>query len=117
MEIQQHKGGRRLVWFRTLAFQANDPGFKSLPARQKPILTIQTKKTLFFDFKPLLSLLFHRAFEPSHSTSVSRVQANNSNIANGTAFRRYCLYVGEIRGYQIFIWSLIRRNAISHNKF
>jgi hypothetical protein len=22
-------GGRRLVWFRTLAFQANDPGFKS----------------------------------------------------------------------------------------
>jgi hypothetical protein len=23
------KGGRRLVWFRTLAFQAHDPGFKS----------------------------------------------------------------------------------------
>ena len=23
------EGGRRLVWFRTLAFQANDPGFKS----------------------------------------------------------------------------------------
>jgi hypothetical protein len=23
------KGGCRLVWFRTLAFQANDPGFKS----------------------------------------------------------------------------------------
>ena len=22
-------GGRRLIWFRTLAFQANDPGFKS----------------------------------------------------------------------------------------
>jgi hypothetical protein len=27
--VQQNKGGRRLVWFRTLAFQANDPGFKS----------------------------------------------------------------------------------------
>ena len=27
--IQQNQGGRRLVWFRTLAFQANDPGFKS----------------------------------------------------------------------------------------
>jgi hypothetical protein len=26
---QQSKGGRRLVWFRTLAFQASDPGFKS----------------------------------------------------------------------------------------
>ncbi len=26
---QQNKGGCRLVWFRTLAFQANDPGFKS----------------------------------------------------------------------------------------
>ncbi len=25
----QNMGGRRLVWFRTLAFQANDPGFKS----------------------------------------------------------------------------------------
>ena len=27
--VQQDKGGCRLVWFRTLAFQANDPGFKS----------------------------------------------------------------------------------------
>ena len=27
--VQQNKSGRRLVWFRTLAFQANDPGFKS----------------------------------------------------------------------------------------
>ncbi len=27
--VQQNKGGCRLVWFRTLAFQANDPGFKS----------------------------------------------------------------------------------------
>jgi hypothetical protein len=26
---QQNMCGRRLVWFRTLAFQANDPGFKS----------------------------------------------------------------------------------------
>ena len=26
---QQNVGGCRLVWFRTLAFQANDPGFKS----------------------------------------------------------------------------------------
>ena len=26
---QQNTGGRRLVWFRTLAFQANDHGFKS----------------------------------------------------------------------------------------
>jgi hypothetical protein len=26
---QQKMGGCRLVWFRTLAFQANDPGFKS----------------------------------------------------------------------------------------
>jgi hypothetical protein len=26
---QQNKSGCRLVWFRTLAFQANDPGFKS----------------------------------------------------------------------------------------
>ena len=26
---QQNACGRRLVWFRTLAFQANDPGFKS----------------------------------------------------------------------------------------
>jgi hypothetical protein len=26
---QQKTCGRRLVWFRTLAFQANDPGFKS----------------------------------------------------------------------------------------
>ena len=25
----KNKSGRRLVWFRTLAFQANDPGFKS----------------------------------------------------------------------------------------
>jgi hypothetical protein len=27
--IQQNICGRRLVWLRTLAFQANDPGFKS----------------------------------------------------------------------------------------
>jgi hypothetical protein len=27
--FQQSRGGCRLVWFRTLAFQANDPGFKS----------------------------------------------------------------------------------------
>ena len=27
--IQQNRSGCRLVWFRTLAFQANDPGFKS----------------------------------------------------------------------------------------
>ena len=27
--VQQNVGGRRLVWFRTLAFQANDPGFES----------------------------------------------------------------------------------------
>ena len=27
--IQQNMSGCRLVWFRTLAFQANDPGFKS----------------------------------------------------------------------------------------
>ena len=27
--IQENTCGRRLVWFRTLAFQANDPGFKS----------------------------------------------------------------------------------------
>ena len=27
--IQQNTSGCRLVWFRTLAFQANDPGFKS----------------------------------------------------------------------------------------
>jgi hypothetical protein len=27
--VQQNRGGCRLVWFRTLAFQANDPGFKS----------------------------------------------------------------------------------------
>ena len=26
---QQNRSGCRLVWFRTLAFQANDPGFKS----------------------------------------------------------------------------------------
>ena len=28
-QIQQNMSGRRLVWFRTLAFQANDHGFKS----------------------------------------------------------------------------------------
>ncbi len=28
-------GGRRLVWFRTLAFQANDPGFKSRRPHQR----------------------------------------------------------------------------------
>ena len=27
--LNGNQGGRRLVWFRTLAFQANDPGFKS----------------------------------------------------------------------------------------
>jgi hypothetical protein len=27
--VQQNRSGCRLVWFRTLAFQANDPGFKS----------------------------------------------------------------------------------------
>ena len=27
--LNENQGGRRLVWFRTLAFQANDPGFKS----------------------------------------------------------------------------------------
>src|SRR5665647_481112 len=34
---QQNICGRRLVWFRTLAFQANDPGFKS--RRPHQILT------------------------------------------------------------------------------
>ena len=30
------KGGCRLVWFRTLAFQANDPGFKSRRPHHNP---------------------------------------------------------------------------------
>src|SRR4030066_2220875 len=30
--------GRRLVWFRTLAFQANDPGFKSRRPHHNPTL-------------------------------------------------------------------------------
>ena len=33
---QQSKGGCRLVWFRTLAFQANDPGFKSRRPHHNP---------------------------------------------------------------------------------
>ncbi len=34
---QQNMCGRRLVWFRTLAFQANDPGFKSRRPHHFPI--------------------------------------------------------------------------------
>jgi hypothetical protein len=33
--VQQNTCGRRLVWFRTLAFQANDPGFKSRRPHQR----------------------------------------------------------------------------------
>jgi hypothetical protein len=33
----ENKGGCRLVWFRTLAFQANDPGFKSRRPHQNSI--------------------------------------------------------------------------------
>jgi hypothetical protein len=33
--VQQNMCGRRLVWFRTLAFQANDPGFKSRRPHQR----------------------------------------------------------------------------------
>ena len=33
---QQNVCGRRLVWFRTLAFQANDPGFESRRPHQTP---------------------------------------------------------------------------------
>ena len=36
--IQQNVSGRRLVWFRTLAFQANDPGFKSRRPHQLKLL-------------------------------------------------------------------------------
>jgi hypothetical protein len=35
---QQNTCGCRLVWFRTLAFQANDPGFKSRRPHQSPII-------------------------------------------------------------------------------
>ena len=52
----ESKGGRRLVWFRTLAFQANDPGFKSRrPHQTFPFFQIrwrtksrQTKKSQLF---------------------------------------------------------------------
>ena len=40
--IQQNTCGRRLVWFRTLAFQANDPGFKS----RRPHLNSGSKRAL-----------------------------------------------------------------------
>ena len=34
--VQQNMSGCRLVWFRTLAFQANDPGFKSRRPHHHP---------------------------------------------------------------------------------
>ncbi len=43
---QQNICGRRLVWFRTLAFQANDPGFKSRRPHQS-LLIFQTR--IFLD--------------------------------------------------------------------
>ena len=36
---QKNTCGRRLVWFRTLAFQANDPGFKSRRPHQLPSIS------------------------------------------------------------------------------
>jgi hypothetical protein len=38
--------GRRLVWFRTLAFQANDPGFKS----RRPHHIIQNVSDIILNF-------------------------------------------------------------------
>jgi hypothetical protein len=40
--------GRRLVWFRTLAFQANDPGFKSRRPHHPQLLT--QKNSLIWDY-------------------------------------------------------------------
>jgi hypothetical protein len=40
---QQKTCGRRLVWFRTLAFQANDPGFKSRRPHHNSSLTISAE--------------------------------------------------------------------------
>ena len=50
------KGGRRLVWFRTLAFQANDPGFKSRRPHQDTLLI--SELALFSEFigeKPIIN--------------------------------------------------------------
>jgi hypothetical protein len=38
--IQKNSCGRRLVWFRTLAFQANDPGFESRRPHQTITLNL-----------------------------------------------------------------------------
>ena len=49
---QQNTCGRRLVWFRTLAFQANDPGFKSRRPHQStltpPRFSVIFDKQLYF---------------------------------------------------------------------
>ena len=47
--IQQNSCGRRLVWFRTLAFQANDPGFESRRPhhhQHSPIYSMGLRKPL-----------------------------------------------------------------------
>jgi hypothetical protein len=49
MDLTQ--SGRRLVWFRTLAFQANDPGFKSRRPHQR------SSTILSYIFLQLCSLL------------------------------------------------------------
>lgn len=75
---QQKVCGRRLVWFRTLAFQANDPGFKS--RRPHHISTLFFKIECFAvkyffalkHIKPKESI-----FPPANKTSVKKINQMN----------------------------------------
>jgi hypothetical protein len=53
---QQNECGRRLVWFRTLAFQANDPGFKS--RRPHQFTSIRYRLAPFFNRMGMLKAHF-----------------------------------------------------------
>ena len=80
--IQQNKGGRRLVWFRTLAFQANDPGFKSRRPHQHyfPRASSAVSQMLYSStYKP-------RNGENEGSDYSYRVASFNG----GNGFRRFC---------------------------
>ena len=73
--IQQNKGGCRLVWFRTLAFQANDPGFKSRrPHHFSNYLLLIGRLIYYSSIKAIIIFLYRYFLDINHFTASCRLE-------------------------------------------
>ena len=103
---QQNTCGRRLVWFRTLAFQANDPGFKS--RRPHQIFTYFFKLECFC----VRSLFCLEAYQVQVTKSFLRL---NQRLLARNRWQRISPRAPQKPLVQRWIHSIIR--MVNYNKY